>query len=96
MTERGAIDAFVGQYRVPRAGPESPHARVYAAASAARAYVAARAELAGTTGPDLTRCIGLVDMAWHELLVALDEPCECDPGTCPRHQPTSSSSGSES
>lgn len=56
-------------------------------ADAARAYTAARREQTGAIGADVIRTTGLVDLAYHDLLVALDEPCDCDPGTCPRACP---------
>lgn len=50
---------------------------------AARSYIAARRTLEGADPGAMLDAIRDVDWAWHGLLLAAGEPCDCEPGTCP-------------
>lgn len=51
---------------------------------AAHGFVHAARAVDDADAGSLLGAIVARDSAWHDLLAVLDEPCGCDPGTCPR------------
>lgn len=54
-----------------------------AVVDAARRFVRAARQVDEANGHHLLVAINERDLAFHELLISLGEPCDCDDGTCP-------------